>query len=146
MDRALHHQQLGDVIVDGQDGGDLALAVADIDCGGLEDLAVRRPGQITEVVPGLRVVGLQLLHHHVGGAVPHLPAGDVAVLDGHDGVVRVAAQVVDHHLAVGAELGGDPRRHLLEQIQFPAFDVLHPPFAERSYAGCSYSFDKNIIP
>ena len=48
VDRALHHQQLGDVVVDGQNGGDLALAVTDIDCGGFEDLAVRRPGQVAK--------------------------------------------------------------------------------------------------
>ena len=39
------------------------------------------------------------------GQVPHLAAGDLAVLDGHNGTLRViGAQIVHHHLAVGPEL------------------------------------------
>ena len=89
LDRALHHQQRGDVIVDGQNAGDLALAVADIDGGGFEDLPVRRPGQVGQMVPGRRVIGGQLLHHDIGGPVPHLAAGDVAVVNVYNGVFRI---------------------------------------------------------
>ena len=63
-----------------------------------------------------------LLQNHVGGAVPHLAAGDVAVFDVDDGVGRILAlQIVDHHLAVGAELGGQGGGHLLEYGQLMGF-------------------------
>ena len=68
-------------------------------------------------------INKQGLAHHRRGAVPHLPAGDMAVDDGHDGVVRMAAEIVDHHLTAAAELGGDPLRHLAQQLQFSAFRV-----------------------
>ena len=106
MDRALHHQQLGDVVVDGQNGGDLALAVTDIDCGGFEDLAVRRPGQVGQMVPRRRVIGGQLLHHDIGGPVPHLAACDMAVDNIDNGVFRILrGQIVNHNLTVWPELG-----------------------------------------
>ena len=73
------------------------------------------------MVLGLWVLGAQLLHHHVGRAVPYLPAGDVAVGDKDDGAVRVPAQIVDGHLAVGAKLGGDAGGYLAQQLQFAVF-------------------------
>jgi hypothetical protein len=36
----------------------------------------------------------------------------MAVFNGHDGVIRVLAQVVNHNLAAAAELCGDARREL----------------------------------
>ena len=63
-------------------------------------------------------VAPQGLQHHVGGAVPHLAAGDVTVLDGHNGALRiVGGQVVNHHLTVGAELAGDPAGQLEQKLQ-----------------------------
>ena len=73
------------------------------------------------MVRRVAVLALELLDDHVGGAVPHFAAGDVPVLNGHDGVVRMAAQVVDHHLAAGAELGRDARGDLPQQVQLAAF-------------------------
>ena len=57
---------------------------------------------------------------------PHLPTGDMAVEDGHDGMVRMAAEVVHHHFAVAAELGGNPGRHMPQQFQLSAFDRFSP--------------------
>ena len=87
----LHEDEAGDVVVDSQDGGDLPLPVPDIDGGGFQNLPVRGFGEVAEVVLGLRVLGAQLLHHHVGRAVPHLPARHMAVGDEDDGAVRVPA-------------------------------------------------------
>ena len=74
----------------------------------------------------LGVHSLHLLQHHLGRAVPHLPAGDMAVFNGHDGVIRVLAKVVDHHLAVAAKLGRDALGHLFKQIQLSRFQLYHP--------------------
>ena len=87
----LHKDKAGDVVIDGQDGGDPPPPVPDVDGGGFQNFAVRRLGEVAEVVLGLRVLGAELLHHHVGRAVPHLPARHVAVGDEDDGAVRVPA-------------------------------------------------------
>ena len=121
-----HHQQGGDVVVDGKNRGDLPLAVADVHGRGFQDLAVRSLHQIGQVVLGLGVVGLQLLHHHVGRAVPHLPPGDMAVDNIHNAVVRISAQVVNDHLAAAAKLGRNARRHLFQQFQFSGFYGISP--------------------
>ena len=104
------------------------MAVADVDGRGLENFPVGRLGQITQVVLGLRVIGLELFDDHMGRAVPHLSAGDMPVDDLHNGVVRMAAEVVDHYLAVAAELSCDPGRHLPQQFQLSAFDTKFPLF------------------
>ena len=52
----------------------------------------------------------------MGCTVPYLPAGHMSVLNSHDRMIRVAAQVVHHHLTVAAELPGDARGHLFEQL------------------------------
>ena len=110
-----------DEVVDGQDGGNLPLPVPDIHGGGFQNLAVRRLGQVAQVVLGLRVLGAQLLHHHVGRAVPHLPPRHVAVGDEDDGAVRIAAEIVNGHLAVGTELGGNAGGHLTQELQLAVF-------------------------
>ena len=52
-DGALHHHQRRNVVVDGEDGRHGFPALLRIySGGGLEDLAVRRPGQIAQMVPG----------------------------------------------------------------------------------------------
>ena len=65
-----HHQQFGDIVVDGKDGRDLSLAVADIDRGRLEDLSVRRFGQVAEMILGFRIIALELFNDHMGRSVP----------------------------------------------------------------------------
>jgi CheY-like chemotaxis protein len=68
---------------------------------------------------GSGVDGLaQLLQHHLAGAVAQLASGDLAVLDGHDGVLRVAAgEIVDQHLAVVAKLHGQRLGQPLVEIK-----------------------------
>ncbi len=78
------------------------------------------------MVLGLRVLGAELFHDHRGRAVPHLPAGDVAVGDEDDGAVRVPAEVVNGDLAVAAELGGDAGGYLAQQLEFTVFRGGYP--------------------
>ena len=62
--------------------------------------------------------GVQRLKHHVAGAVAELATGDVAVLYGHDGVVRVCGlKVVHHDLAAVAKLEGDGVRQALVEVE-----------------------------
>lgn len=41
----------------------------------------------------------------------------MTVENGHDGMVWVTAEVVDHHFASAAELGGDACGHLPQKLQ-----------------------------
>lgn len=100
--------------------------VADIQRGGLEDLAVRRPGQIAQVILGMLGLRRHLVQHHLRRPVAYLPAGHVAVFNVDNGVVRmIAGHIVDHYLTVAAELRGDARRQLLEHFQ--TFFLHSPP-------------------
>ena len=60
----------------------------------------------------------QGFQNHMGGPVPHLASGDVSVFNGNDGPFRViGGKIVDHHLAVGAKLAGDPLCQRQEKLQ-----------------------------
>ena len=128
-----HHQQGGDVVVDGEDGVHLPRPIPDVDGGGLEDLAVRGAGEIGQVVLGVLIPVEDLLHHHRGGPVPQPAPGDMPVFNVRDGLLRVlGGQVVDHHFGAAllaqlfgkllhglfgvAELGGQGGRNLLEHL------------------------------
>ena len=102
----LHGQHQGDIVVDGEDADGCLPLIPDVDSGGLQGLAVGDLGQIAQ--PVLRdAAAVQRFQRHMGGTVPYLAAGDVSVLNGHDGAVRIVGlEVVDDHLAAGAELGG----------------------------------------
>lgn len=77
------------------------------------------------MILGLLVLVLQLLQHHHGGAVTHLTAGNVSVFDVYDGVLRVAgADVVDHDLALVAELRRNARGDLLKRFKASCFQNL----------------------
>ena len=92
----------------------------------LEDLAVRRPGQIAQVILGMLGLRRHLVQHHLRRPVAYLPAGHVAVFNVDNGVVRmIAGHIVDHYLTVAAELRGDARRQLLEHFQ--TFFLHSPP-------------------
>ena len=107
LEAFLHGQHEGDVVVDAKHPDGLPGVVPEVEGGGLEDFSVLGAGQVAQVVLHLPRPGPKALQHRVGGAVPHLPPGDVAVFNGHDGAVRVVgAQIVYHHLAVGPELPG----------------------------------------
>ena len=94
--------------------------------GGLEDLAVRRPGQIAQVVPGVLGLGRHLIQHHLGRPVAYLPAGHMAVFNVDNGVVRmIAGHIVDHYLTVAAELRSDAHRQLFAHFQ--TFFLHSPP-------------------
>ena len=113
----VHHHDVGDVIVDGKYGRDRAAAVADIQGRGFQYLPARRPRQVAQMVLGLLVLMLQLLHDDPGCTVADLPAGHVPVFDVYDGVLRVAAgHIVDDHLALVAELRRDARGDLLQRF------------------------------
>ena len=101
----------------GKYGRDRAAAVADIQGRGFQYLPARRPRQVAQMVLGLLVLMLQLLHDRPGCTVAELPAGHVPVFDVYDGVLRVAAgHIVDDHLALVAELRRDARGDLLQRF------------------------------
>ena len=60
----------------------------------------------------------QGFQNHMRGPVPRLASGDVSVFNGNDGPFRViGGKIVNHHLAVGAELTGDPLCQRQEKLQ-----------------------------
>ena len=70
------------------------------------------------MVPRRRVIGGQLLHHHIGRPVPHLAACDMAVDNIDNGVFRILrGQIVNHNLTVWPELGRQGICNLLEHLQ-----------------------------
>ena len=87
----MHHHDIGNVVVDGEDAGDVAAAVADVDGGRLQDLAVRCPCQVAQVILGVAVLAVELIQHHLRRAVAYLTAGHMAVFDVDDGMLRMAA-------------------------------------------------------
>ena len=100
VQRVFKHLKRRDVKIDPEDGGDLSLPVADVDGGGFQDLAVRRPRQIADLILGVRVLLTELLEHDVRRPVAGLSSAHMAVFDGHDGAVCAAlGQLVDHDLA-----------------------------------------------
>ncbi len=115
----LGHEQAGDVVVHAEYPVHAPLLVADVDGAGLDDPPVVGPQQVAgPILQILRVLLLHGLQGHLGGAVAGLPVGHVAVLDGHDGVLRVAAgEIVDQHLAVVAELHGQRLGQPLVEIK-----------------------------
>ena len=114
----LHGQHQSDVVIDAEDADWVPVVVPDVDGGGLEDLAVPGLGQVAQVVLQLTALPPQGLQHHMGRAIPHLPAGDLAILNGNDGALRViGGQVVDHHLAIGSKLAGDPFGQFEQKLQ-----------------------------
>ena len=106
-DGVFHHQQGGDVVVDGEDGIHPSSAAADIDGGGFQDFPVRGAGQIGQVVLGVLRAVENLLHDDGRGSVPHSAPGDVPILDVDNGLFRVGSgEIVNDDLAIGAKLGG----------------------------------------
>ena len=70
------------------------------------------------MVARLLVLTGELVEHNLRAPVPDLPAGDVSVDDIGDGMVgAAAADVVDDHLAIVAELRGDTVRKLFERLE-----------------------------
>ena len=131
MEDILHGQHQGDVVIDGEDADGRSVVVPEINGAGLEDLAVLRLGEVAQPVLGSGAAVPQGLQHHMGGAVPHLAAGDMAVLDGHDGGLRVVgAEVMDHHLAVGSELPGDALGQLEAEFQMGCLHEDHLSWME----------------
>ena len=113
----MHHHDVGNVVVDGEDAGDVAAAVADIEGGRLQDLAVRRPGQVAQVILRVVILAVELIQHHLRRAVTHLTAGHMAVFNMDNGMLRMAAAyVVDDDLAIVAKLRRDARGDLLQSF------------------------------
>ena len=58
-----------------------------------------------------------LLHDNVRRPVPHLAAGDVPVLNGDNGMLRMlGANVVDHHLTAASECCSNSLGNLLQFV------------------------------
>ena len=87
---------------------------------------VKSGGRTQPVLGGGGVDGLaQLLQHHLAGAVAQLASGDLAVLDGHDGVIRrFLGDLMNHHLAAGTKLGGNALGDGSKHFQF--MGLQHP--------------------
>ena len=118
-DGALDHQQRGDVVVDAEDGHDLAPLVADVHRGGLEDLAVRRLGEIAQVILGLLRPALRTCSSTTWDA----PSPTLRPVTWPFSMMTMecsgwlGCHVVDHDLAAAAELGGDALGNLPQSLQ-----------------------------
>ena len=75
----LHHHHARHVVVDAQNGHHSALAVANIQRGGLEDLSLRGLGQIAQMIPRPGIMVEHLLQHHLRRSVANLSARHMAV-------------------------------------------------------------------
>ena len=106
------------IVVNAKDPQRNPVVIPDVDGGGFQDLPILGPGQIGQVIVELFGIPPQGFQNHMGGPVPHLASGDVSVFNGNDGSFRViGGKIVDHHLAVRAELTGDPLCQRQEKLQ-----------------------------
>ena len=101
----LHGQHEGNVVIDAENTDGRAVVVPDVDGGGLQKSCRPWSGSGNTGGRSGSPDRPQNLQHHVGRTVPHLAAGDRAVLNGDDGAILVVGgQIVDHHLTVGPKL------------------------------------------
>ena len=110
--------ELQNIVVDAEDANGGTVVISDVDGGGFQDLPILGPGQIGQVIVELFGIPSQGFQNYVRGPVPRLASGDVSVFNGNDGPFRViGGKIVNHHLAVGAELTGDPLCQRQEKLQ-----------------------------
>ena len=70
----------------------------------------------------LVLIAPQGLQDHMRRSIAHLPSRNLPVFNGDDGTFRiVGGQVMNHHLAVGTKLAGDPFGQFEEELQGRCF-------------------------
>ncbi len=129
-DRAVHHKQRRNIVIDGKERLRPAMLIPDINGGGFQYLPVGGPGKISQVILGRGRVFPQQLKHRVGRAVPQLPARNMTVFDvNHRMLQTVARKVVNDDFAARSELRGQSPCHLAQQFQTFFRQYGKPPFS-----------------